>query len=199
MRHVTLKVSRRDAEGAAKMDRSALVRVAEALGRALRALDGRMARKTERKVALALPGGTKLSPRDGGWSTKQLRAAVFERSEGRCENDDCGTRITPATMDLDHYLGRARAPQLPENCWALCMSCHRRKHAGDPSRVYWLEVFLQHLGGHGFAASATARKVGAKLDAEKLLAEAEALRAGAVSTAEDLAERARRAEGADRG
>lgn len=130
------------------------------------------------------------------WTTKKLRLAVWTRSEGFCENADCGARITWSEFDLDHYLGRARAPQQPENTWALCQTCHDRKHAGAPSRVYWHRTFLRHLDQHGFGRSETGSKVRAQLEGEELIAKAAEISARAVSGAEDLAGRARRAEGA---
>lgn len=145
---------------------------------------------------------------DGSWSTKKLRLAVWERSEGYCENPACGRRIRWETFDLDHYVGRARAPQSPENTWALCwalsadeserglVGCHRLKHAGKPSRLHWHRVFLLHLEQHGFGRSETAKAIRDELAAKEQLQEAQRHAALAVSSAENMAERARRAEGA---
>lgn len=132
----------------------------------------------------------------GPWPTKLLRLAVWERSEGRCENPACGKRVTWDSFDLDHYVGRARAPQSPENTWALCQACHELKHAAKPGRLHWHRVFLLHSEQHGFGSSETARSIRDELAAEEQLQEAQRHAALAVSSAEDLAERARRAEGA---
>lgn len=130
------------------------------------------------------------------WSTKKLRLFLWARAEGHCDNGACDIRITWGSFHLDHYLGRARAPQSPENCWALCWRCHERKHAADPSRHYWHEVFLLHLEVHGLGCSETAKGIRDELAAEEKLLEAQRHAALAVSTAGDLVERARRAEGA---
>lgn len=142
----------------------------------------------------------------GPWPTELLRQAVWERSEGRCENPACGRRIRWETFDLDHYTGRgkARPPQSPENTWALCSSrtgafagwCHQQKHAAKPSRLHWHRVFLLHMEQHGFGSSETAKGIRDELAAEEQLREAQRHAALAVEQAQDVSERARRAEGA---
>lgn len=129
------------------------------------------------KPKVKRPNGSWRRPAGKRWGSKALRQVVWERSEGRCENSSCNARITWATFELDHFLGRARAPQRPENCWALCGTCHDRKHAGEPSRGWWLSCFHVHLIDHGFAKSETARKVVNALEAERLLEKASTIRA----------------------
>lgn len=115
----------------------------------------------------------------GTTATRTLREQIWLRSEGRCECG-CRTRITWNGFELDHFLGRARAAESPENCWALATDCHRAKHGGvggDPNRVRWLWLFFLHLQAHGFGLSPTAERVGAELEAAELLEKAAAIRA----------------------
>jgi 5-methylcytosine-specific restriction endonuclease McrA len=179
---VTIRLRQEDAEKGARGDAGALRRVRAALGLALDQLRRRGERKVARVQALQLPGGRKERPK--GWPTPKLRRTVWERSEGRCENPYCRRRITWGAFDLDHFRGRARAPQLPENTWALCsdkdepgVGCHQMKHAAKPSRQHWLNTFLLHLKAHGFGESETARKVLAELEGEELIERAQEIRA----------------------
>lgn len=118
------------------------------------------------------PFGPKVKARPrlktGAWGTKRLRREVWARSEGRCECP-CRKRITWETFELDHFVGRARAPQTPENTWALHSDCHRLKHAGEPTRRFWLRLFLEHLEAHGFGQAPAARKVEAELLADQMI------------------------------
>jgi hypothetical protein len=114
--------------------------------------------------------------RRGDWPTRKLWDTLWARAEGRCECP-CRRRITRETAELDHFLGRARAPQTPETCWLLSEHCHANKHAGAPTRGYWLRLYLEHLQSHGFGDSATAQKLRAELESEKLIEQARAIRA----------------------
>lgn len=194
---VTIKLREQDAE---ELAHGLAPRSARAAAQA--ALDRRK-KRAERKASPKVKPTPRLKTASGVWGTKALRLAVWQRSEGYCENADCGRRITWETFDLDHYQGKARAPQSPENAWALCsrkstmsIACHERKHGAAPSRKYWHRVFLLHLEQHGFGRSETARAIRDELAAEEQLAKAQEHSARAVTAAEDLAERARRAEGA---
>lgn len=139
-----------------------------------RAEKKRAPRPLKPKVKRSGPSWRRLD--DQGWMTKELRQVVWERSEDRCECG-CGRAITWTTFELDHYVGRARAAQTPENTWALATDCHRAKHAARPSREHWLNAFLVHLKAHGFGKSATAEKVRAELEGEELIEQARAIRA----------------------
>lgn len=139
--------------------------------------------------------------RTEAWGDKELRAAIFERSEGRCECG-CKRRITWRSYNLpgfepDHFLGRARAPQSPVNTWALAPECHRAKTENKPSRRWWLTTFLQHLQAHGFGKSETAREVENQLEAERLLEKAADIRARQDAAARELVEQAKREEVAE--
>lgn len=179
---VTIRLHEKDAEEAARAKDPGLRRVQEAL----RAELARRAKKAERKVArkraLKLPTP---APKSGGWPTLKLRKAVWERSEGRCENPRCRRLIRWHTFDLEHLLGRGKAAQAPENTWALCnpraldaqrdVACHPMKTANVPSRAHWLEVFLEFARPR-FAGSATVALVEGQLEAERAGAELDAMR-----------------------
>jgi hypothetical protein len=171
---VTIRLRKEDAEKSARGDAGALRRVRAALESALADLRRRGERKAARVQALHLPAGRKERPR--GWPTKKLWNTLWARSEGRCECP-CRRRLTRETAELDHFLGRARAPQTPETCWLLSEHCHANKHAGAPTRGYWLRLYLEHLQSHGFGDSATAQKLRAELESEKLIEQARAIRA----------------------
>lgn len=153
-------------------------------------LEGLLAKARRHAPARApkLPPAPTLKTASGAWGTKALRAALWVRSEGRCE---CGCRRRIAlyagargggdrAAHMDHYLGRARAPQTPETCWLIHPDCHGDKHAANPSRRYWHQRFLLHLEAHGFGASETAKGIRDELAAEEQLQEAQrhAARAG---------------------
>jgi len=179
MNLVTIKLPHDTAEACAKGQASALRRAKAAIASALQQLEEKTKRKIARKRALDLP---RPAPKTtGAWATPMLRRVVFDRASsiggvGRCENGDCTARIYWSSFHLDHFLGKAKAPQKPENCWALCRPCHDKKHAGEPSRAWWLEMFLAFLGHHGFKDSETAREVEGQLQAERAGAELDAMR-----------------------
>lgn len=202
---VTVRLREQDARDAAAGKPEALRRAQRAIGEEL----GRRAQRQERrparsgKVPLRTPARPK--PASGAWGTKALRWEVWERSGGRCECG-CGRRITwdgGLKFNMDHFLGRARAPQSPENCWALARDCDTRRTLNQPDREHWLQVFLLHLEQHGFGSSETAKGIRDELASAEALREAQrhAARAAAqaVETVEDLADRAQRAEGASDG
>jgi hypothetical protein len=85
--------------------------------------------------------------------TSDIRHAVMKRAKGLCEY--CGTlgsAYNPLT--LEHMFGRVRAPQSVENCWALCLDCHRRKTDGRPHSRFWFEMFSAHCRLHGYEEQA---------------------------------------------
>lgn len=118
--------------------------------------------------------------------TSQTRELVWQRAEGQCECG-CLRRIRWNTLEMDHFLGRGKWPESPETCWALSRECHTAKHAGKPSRLRWLRLFLDHLEHHGFGESATAQKVRGEVEGQELVQKAHALRARAVGV--ELADR----------
>lgn len=163
-------------EADARADRKQLgpCRLRDALDAALAA----KGRKQERKAAARRPAelgrGSSKKTKGGGWPTKKLRVALWERSEGRCEA--CGDEMTWSGSEMDHFRGRGKAPQLPENTWLICSECHRRKHAGEPSRTWWLGWFLKFIRRR-FPNSETVKVVEGQLEAERLIAKAEGIRA----------------------
>ena len=80
---------------------------------------------------------------------KRVRQAVVERSEGFCE---CCSRWVGADGTLDHFWGRAKAPETVETCWFLCWDpCHFAKGQNDPSARVWVERFQVFSALHGHA------------------------------------------------
>jgi hypothetical protein len=182
---VTIKLPQDTAEACAKGEPSALRRARAAISSALQLLQKKAERKVARKRALKLPSPA--PKKSGAWPTLKLRRAVFDRSEGRCENPRCGRRIRWHTFDLDHFVPRGKAKQSPETCWALCkfpelrkdgpalVACHIRKHAGEPSRAWWLETWLEFARPR-FPGSETMALVEGQLQAERAGAELDAMR-----------------------
>lgn len=70
---------------------------------------------------------------------KEIREAVFERAQYTCE----ACKAAPAT-ELDHFRGRAKAPESVANCWALCRPCHRNKTDNVGGRIEWLSIYARH-------------------------------------------------------
>lgn len=82
---------------------------------------------------------------------KQVRAEVFARATWNCEAG-CGSHVTAETGRLDHFFGRAKAPESIETCWALCVKCDEDKTANRPSALYWYTAFLIHAARNGYWA-----------------------------------------------
>lgn len=83
--------------------------------------------------------------------TSEIRAEVMRRADCRCEY--CGTPETNFNpLTLEHMFGRVRVPQRVENCWSLCLSCHRQKTDGIPSAALWFDRFAIHAQSHGYSA-----------------------------------------------
>lgn len=98
---------------------------------------------------------------------KRLRADVFTRADGNCEGP-CGGYISAETGHLDHFFGRAKAPETLENCWALCVTCDDNKTNNRPFRLGstigaadWCDLFYEHALKHGYheAAERAANKI----------------------------------------
>jgi 5-methylcytosine-specific restriction endonuclease McrA len=94
--------------------------------------------------------------------TARIRALVWRRSDGRCENPECRTFLGDgeSSGELHHTergAGRRRQQQRAENCIRLCGQCHRRCTANDPDRAAWrrLEgIALSALGEGGAVTTA---------------------------------------------
>jgi rubredoxin len=80
--------------------------------------------------------------------TSRIREEVFKRADGRCEH--CGWSFKVSHGEMDHAVGRGKAQQTLENCWALCPMCHREKTNNDPSAAHWLEAFAEHCNTYGY-------------------------------------------------
>ena len=72
--------------------------------------------------------------------TAEIRRAVFERANFRCEVYTC---VRPASS-MDHFFGRGKVPQSVENCWALCLNHDLAKTRNEPSSAEWLRLFIAH-------------------------------------------------------
>lgn len=81
---------------------------------------------------------------------QDVRRLVFSRSRGKCEC--CGLPMSAG--ELDHFFGRAKAPETVETCWALRSSCHYAKTNNSPTKSTWLLKFIAHCGKYGFASAA---------------------------------------------
>lgn len=58
----------------------------------------------------------------------KVRAAVHERTQGRCERSSCGERRPyPGFLDVHHILGIEVSDRV-WTCVALCPNCHREAH-----------------------------------------------------------------------
>ena len=80
---------------------------------------------------------------------KRLRAACFARARGKCEAG-CGRFITEESGHLDHFFGRAKQPESPENCWALCLTCDEAKTVNRPDARTWLLAFMRFCDLYGY-------------------------------------------------
>lgn len=74
---------------------------------------------------------------------------VMERAAGRCEADGVA-----GPLHLDHFFGRAKAPETVENCWALCHACDGAKTLNHPDAATWLRRFIDHAVVYGYEAAA---------------------------------------------
>ena len=90
-------------------------------------------------------------------SIAEIRAAVWERSGGRCENiGECLFLFesNPWDGELDHWMGgsgRRRSEQSMKNCWRLCWGCHRARTTNMPSVAYWNDRWKAHCERYGYA------------------------------------------------
>jgi 5-methylcytosine-specific restriction enzyme A len=67
--------------------------------------------------------------------TGRIKAAAFQRCDGRCEG--CGIKLTPGNTEYDHCLpdGLGGAADI-HNCRVLCRNCHGVKtHKQDRPRM----------------------------------------------------------------
>lgn len=79
-------------------------------------------------------------------STSKLWDRLMERSGGRCECG-CGQRFDSSLEGrptMDHWRGRARAPENEETCWLLRWGCHDQKTRWRPSRTWWTAQWVKH-------------------------------------------------------
>lgn len=82
---------------------------------------------------------------------KKTYATVAERANGRCEN--CGAPFNESMAGrptYDHFFGRSKAVDTPENGWLICWRCHQSKGLNDPSAATWLARWIIHGRKHGY-------------------------------------------------
>lgn len=78
---------------------------------------------------------------------QEVRAAVITRANGKCEH--CGKPLN-GRGELDHFFGRAKAPETLENCWFLALDCGRAKTDNRPDAASWLLAFMRHALHYGY-------------------------------------------------
>jgi hypothetical protein len=104
--------------------------------------------------------------------TSAIYREVEKRAGGSCEA--CGVSFNPTDPpELDHALGRGKKRQSVRNCWLIHRGCHRSRHAGKPSREWWLERWSDHCAKHGFLPESLDAL--AEIHSEKLVRAAAAL------------------------
>ena len=86
-----------------------------------------------------------------------VRAQVFARAEGLCECG-CGEPLGDSGH-LDHFFGRAKAPENERTCWALHWRCDHLKTTNTPSAAAWLRKFIAHCLKHRYELEAQAADV----------------------------------------
>lgn len=88
--------------------------------------------------------------------SKQVRRDAFLRADGKCENPDCGARLSVGKFHYDHDIpdGLGGEPTL-KNCVVLCMACHGEKTRKEdiPRVAKAKRVRDKHIGirSRGFA------------------------------------------------
>lgn len=78
---------------------------------------------------------------------RDVRQAVMERADGRCEA--CGQWFGER-LQCDHAFGRKHAEETVRTCWALCPTDHQAKTLNEPSRIHWMWQFAIHCALHGY-------------------------------------------------
>jgi 5-methylcytosine-specific restriction protein A len=59
---------------------------------------------------------------------RRVRAAVLQRAQGKCEQEECkSSRDYPGFLDVHNILGAEESDRV-WNCVALCPNCHREAH-----------------------------------------------------------------------
>jgi hypothetical protein len=80
----------------------------------------------------------------------RVYAAVDARSGGVCEFVGPVLACMGDAAEHDHFWGRGKAEETPENVWHLCKFHHDNKTANDPSRRVWIERFRGHCYRNAF-------------------------------------------------
>lgn len=103
-------------------------------------------KKKPRKAMTSAPWRTP-KIRLAGKDMAKLRWAVFNRSEGRCENSfnnpfdqsvRCTAKIGWSWFDLHHIIHRSRGgSDTEENTMALCVECHDNHHRHGIKAERW--------------------------------------------------------------
>lgn len=79
-------------------------------------------------------------------STSKLWDRLMERSGGKCECG-CGGSFDSSLEGkptMDHWHGRAKAPENEKTCWLIRWGCHDQKTRWRPSRTWWTAQWVKH-------------------------------------------------------
>lgn len=91
----------------------------------------------------------------------ELRLQLMQRAKFRCEcgGPDFKGCDRPAEA-MDHFFGRARAPESLETCWMLSTQCHvaktdgrSRADAGTGGAAEWCYRFMEHCARYDYRES----------------------------------------------
>jgi hypothetical protein len=80
----------------------------------------------------------------------KVYAAVNARSGGMCEFASEALICCGDATEHDHFWGRGKVKETPENVWHLCKSHHDRKTAWEPDRRRWVVWFRNHCYRNDF-------------------------------------------------
>lgn len=125
----------------------------EAIGfapRVISHLDAELKPKRSIKLAKVRRTSKRLTKKE---ETAKVYSWVENRAAGKCEA--CGMSFSELVRpELDHFAGRIRVKQSPDNCWMLGTHCHKQKTLNLPSAEYWLEKFISHCDRWGIRGEA---------------------------------------------
>ncbi len=121
------------------------------------ALDRAITRLEPKRRGPAKPGPTRAEDRAEQREAASARrcrvyATVDRRSGGLCEQVGPVILCRNDATEHDHFWGRGKARETPQNVWHLCKFHHDNKTRNDPNRAAWIRFFRQHCYQHAFWA-----------------------------------------------